>query len=54
MLYCTRALIEKTSYCILLVTGLLQNGYSSKNKSVMEVYSASSLKSGNFDNTLMQ
>ncbi len=34
MLYCTRALVDKASYCILLVTRLLDNEFSSTNKSV--------------------
>ncbi len=37
MLYCTRALVNKASYCILLVTWLLDNEFSSKSKSVMQV-----------------
>ncbi len=36
VLYCTRALVDKASYCFLLVTWLLENGFSSKNKFVME------------------
>ncbi len=36
MLYCTRALVDKASYCIHLVTWLLDNGFSSKNKSVTQ------------------
>ncbi len=36
MLFCTRVLVDKTSYCILLVTWLFENGFSSKNKSDKE------------------
>ena len=34
MLYCTRALVDIALRCILLVTWLLDFGFSSKNKSV--------------------
>ncbi len=36
MLYCTRALVDKASNCILLMTWQLENRFSSKNKSITE------------------